>query len=209
LLNTELSARLIAADPKQEYLHDDALLVEVSLALPIEQAVACARDLHARHYRGDEIESADIERLVRSVVQSELQATGLGAPPTVYIRRSGGPSAAAVPDWTTTTIEAVGEAADPDVRTPQGKLRASRAAELDARRMLAEQIAGLKVDEERCVRDVAGSYGAALRIDALAAEAIVSSTRFTGDKAIVTVSAPGMRIWSVVSDLRSGGAARR
>ena len=42
---------------------------------------------------------------------------------------------------------------DPDMQTAQGKLRAARAAELDAKRRLVEQVYGLSLSSTTTVRD--------------------------------------------------------
>jgi hypothetical protein len=106
-----------------------------------------------------------------------------------------------LPDWSIGMIEAEGEGTDEDFASAQGRLKAARAAELDAKRKLAERIAGLNIRAETTVRDFATQYDhVSSLVDALMVDAVVADTRFTSDTAIVTVQVPGMRVWGVVND---------
>jgi hypothetical protein len=59
-------------------------------------------------------------------------------------------------EWTTITLQATGHGATPaDAQSPaQGQLLACRAANVDAKRMLLEQLGGVAVDSETHVRDL-------------------------------------------------------
>jgi hypothetical protein len=85
--------------------------------------------------------------------------------------------------------------------TPQGKLRAARAAEMDARRKLAERIAGLNLRAQTTVREFVTQHDDIHgRVDAIIVDADVLSTRFDNGTAVVTISLPGMRVWGIVNE---------
>jgi len=201
VITTELNAHLVGAYEVASYLHHDELIAEVTMRVPTEQVITAIKRLHSRYYKGDDVKGADIEKIVRTVVKREFEATGMGVPPAAYIKRYQEQTGVALPAWASDMIEAQGEGTDPDFGTPQGRLRAARAAELDARRKLAERIAGLRLDAQTTVRDFAAERDhIASLVDALMVEATVTDTRFTSDTAIVTVRVPGMRVWGVVND---------
>jgi hypothetical protein len=201
-ITTELNAFLVGArEIRPYYHHHNELIVEVKMAVPTEQVITAIKELHSRHYKGDDIKGSDIEKITRTVVKRDFEATGMGVPPPQYLRRYAQVAEPDLPDWTMGIIEAEGEGTDPEMHTAQGKLRAARAAELDAKRKLAERIAGLRIRSETSVRDFTAQYDHIdTYMDAIMVDALVSQTRFTDQTAIVTVQIPGMRVWSVVND---------
>ncbi|MFQ5807375.1 MAG: hypothetical protein ACE5I3_13085 [Phycisphaerae bacterium] len=202
VITTELNAHLVGAEQVgRPYLHHDELIAEVKMRVPTEQVITTIKRLHSRYYKGDDIKGSDIEKIVKTVVKKDFEATGMGVPPAAYVKKYQERAKAALPDWSMGTIEAEGTATDEELASAQGRLKAARAAELDARRKLAERIAGLQIDAETTVRDFAAAHDdIATLIDAIMVDAAVTSTRFTGDTAIVTVKVPGMRVWGVVND---------
>jgi hypothetical protein len=202
VITTELNAHLVGAEEVgPPYLHDDELIAEVTMRVPTEQVITTIKKLHSRYYEGDDIKGSDIEKIIKTVVKKDFEATGMGVPPAAYIEKYQQRAQVALPEWSVETIEAEGMATDEDIASAQGRLRAARAAELDARRKLAERIAGLQISAETTVRDfVAARDEIATLVDAIMVDAAVTGTRFTSDTAIVTVSVPGMRVWGVVND---------
>lgn len=200
-IRTEMEAMLVGAEPVgPAYLHHDELIAEVRMRVPTEQVITNIRRWHSRHYKGDDVKGSDIESIVRTVVKRDFEETGMGVPPPQFIRRYEQQADALLPEWAGQTLEAEGVGTDPEFATPQGRLRAARAAELDARRKLAERIAGLRLDTETTVRDfTAGHDHVATQVDAIISDAAVTGTRFTGETAIVTVSVPGLRLWSPIN----------
>ena len=85
--------------------------------------------------------------------------------------------------------------------TAQGKLMAARAAELDAKRKLAEHIHGLVIVSETTVRDFITEHDdIATHMDAILIGSMVEKTEFDAETARVTVSIPGMQIWEIVHE---------
>jgi hypothetical protein len=103
------------------------------------------------------------------------------------------------PAWLAERIEAIGEGTDPEIGSPQGKLRARRAAELDGMRKLAEQINGLRIQSATTVRDFVTQHDEiATQVQAVLAGAVVDSPEYGGDIARVKVSLPASEVWSVI-----------
>jgi len=201
VITTELDATLVGFREKGYYLHPDELIAECTLVLPTEQVISTIKRLHSRYYEGDDVKGSDIENVVRTVVKRDFEATGMGVPNPRFIRKYVEMTQAAMPDWAMQPLEAEGEGTDPEMDTPQGKLRAARAAELDARRKLAERIAGLRLTSGTVVRDFVTEHDEiSTLVDAVIVDALVSQTRFTPQSAVVVVSVPGMRVWGVLND---------
>ncbi len=203
VITTELNAYLVGMEEVGSYLHSDELIAEVTLRVPTEQVISTIKELHSRHETNDpdDTRGHDIEDVIKTVVKKDFEATGMGVPPPQYLKRYNETAAVPMPDWSTGNIEAQGQGTDPEISTPQGKLKAARAAELDAKRKLAERIAGLKLQSETLVRDLASQHEEIRSlVDAILVDATVTKTEFAGETATVTVSVPGMKVWSVVND---------
>lgn len=201
-IRAEMNAYLVGAEEKGYYLHHNELIAECTMVVPTEQVVETIKKLYSRHYKGDDIKGSEIEQITRTVVKRDFEATGMGVPNPRFIRRAAAERPAApLPDWSQRVLEVEGRGTDPQMDTPQGKLRAARAAEMDARRKLAEQIAGLRLQGETTVRDfVTERDEISARVDAVIVDAVVADTRFEGETAIVRIALPGVRVWSVISD---------
>jgi hypothetical protein len=206
-ISAEMNTFLVGAEEVGSYLHNDELIAEVTMRVPTEQIITTIKELHSRHYKDndpDDTRGHDIESIVKTVVKKEFEATGEGVPPPQYLRKYNETAAVPLPDWTMGPVEAQGEGTDPAIETPQGRLKAARAAELDAKRKLAERIAGLRLEGDTLVRDfVAQHDDLRALVDAVLIDALVTKTEFTGSTAIVTVTVPGMRVWDVVNGART------
>lgn len=200
VIRTELSTQMQTVGQETDvYLHHNELIAEVTLSIPTTQVITTIKRLHSRYYEGDDIEGHDIEEVVKRVVKKDFAATGMGVPPEKYLRRYQQRAQVTLPDWSMEQITATGMGTDPDYDTPQGRLRAARAAEVDAKRKLVERIHGLRVRSETSVRDFATEYDhVATLMDAFIVDAVVTDTEFGADSVAVTVALPGMRVWEVV-----------
>lgn len=104
-----------------------------------------------------------------------------------------------MPDWIANRIETTGQGTDPDMQTAQGKLRAARAAELDAKRRLVEQVYGLSISSNTNVRDFITEHDEIeTQVNAVLAGAVAGRTSFEGNIATVKVSLAATDVWSVV-----------
>jgi hypothetical protein len=130
----------------------------------------------------------------------------MGVPPPQVLRRFNAVVQNPVdqlPAWAMQTIRATGNGVPPADKagTPQGRLLAARAAEVDAKRNLAEQVNGLQIMSSTTVRDfVTERDEIRAQMSAVLLGAAVEKTSFDGDTATVVVSLPGMAVWDVLHD---------
>lgn len=201
VITTELSDTLIGAEEVGVFLRPDELIAEVTMTVPTEQVITAIKTLHSRHYKGDDVRSTEIENIARSVVTRDFTETGRGIPPPQYLKRFEEITHIDLPDWSMGPLEATGAGTDPAMSTPAGKLKAARAAEMDARRKLAERIGSLRITPERTMQDFTTEHDHLVAlVDGLIVDAQVTNTRFEGDQAFVTVQIPGLALWSIVQE---------
>jgi hypothetical protein len=201
-ITAEMQAFLMGAREKCCYFHNNELICECTYVVPTEQVITTIKELHSRHCKGHhDVRGSDIENIVKTVVKKDLEATGMGIPNPRFIQRFEEMTAVSMPGWSMRTLEADGRGTDPQLDSPQGRLRAARAAEMDARRKLAEQIAGLRLESATTVQDFVLQHDEVRGlVDAVVVDAAVTNTRFDDGVAVVTVALPGMSVWDAVND---------
>ncbi|MFQ5495973.1 MAG: hypothetical protein ACE5EX_11395, partial [Phycisphaerae bacterium] len=204
------------------YFHDDELIVEVTMEVALDRVVTKLKELHAEHYRGRRVTTLDISRVTKTLRREMIRATGSGVPPARYLKaaRTAGID---MPDWLPLRLRATGEATDPRLDTAQGKLRAARAARLDALRKLSERVYDLTIHSgtdragpdrvasggrrvvgatdatETTIREFVGKHGTlAVQLEAVIAGAVADRPTFTDDTVTVTVHIPAGDVWSVI-----------
>ncbi len=200
----EISARakglVVGASQVSSYFHDDELIVEVTMEVPIEKVITRIKEFHREYYRGRRVTSTDLQDIKKTIKHSTIRATGMSVPGERHIKNKqiAGVSS---PDWLREQVKAVGQGTDPNIETAQGKLRAARAARLDALRQLAERIYGLQVDSSTTVRDFVAQYDEiSTQVEAVLAGAVAGDPVFEAGVARVAVSVPAAQVWSVVND---------
>jgi hypothetical protein len=198
-ITAEMQAYLTGAEEVRTYLHDDDLIAEVTIRVPTEQVITTIKKLYSAHVKDGRIKEIDIEKVVKNVVKRDYEATGMGVPPPNAVKEVYTKLEVTAPTWITEQVTAEGSGTDPEFNTPQGRLKAARAAELDAKRKLVEQIKGLQIRSETTVRDFVTEYDhIATQVDAILVDASVVDTVFSDDSATVKVAIPGARVWTVV-----------
>ena len=181
------------------YLHQDELIAEVTMEVPLAKVVTKLQELHETHYHGNHVHTQDITNITKTVKRTTVRATGSGVPPARMLRQA--ESRGVVnPPWFSERIEATGQGTDPAIDTAQGKLKAARAAELDALRRLAEQIYGLQVSSNTTVQDFVTQHDEiSTRVEAVIAGATAGRANYSGGVAEVTVSIPGADVWAIIN----------
>jgi len=198
-INTEAEGRLVGARIVRQYYHDDELLVEVEVEVPVEWVIQTVKMLSVRSWQGNRLKALDYEQILRKQIRKNFRATGMGTVAREFVVKVTSVTKIEVPEWPT-TIRATGTGTDPQIGTPQGKLKAARAAELDAKRKLAEQVWGLTIDANTTVRDfVTERDEIRSQVLAVLVGSYVDSTRFNDDGTVeVMVAIPSAQVWSVV-----------
>ncbi len=214
-ITAQAMGTVIGAREVRTYLHHDEPIAEVTVEIPVESVVTIIKQLHTRCIQGDKIKGTDITDVRKSIKTKTFQATGMGIPPQPILEAYNArleTTAARLPPWASRKIQMTGSGVPSaeTAGTAQGKLMAARAAELDAKRKLAEHINGLVITSETTVKDfVAQHDDIASHVDAILVGSMVERTEFDGEAAHVTVSIPGMQIWEVVHErlriVRRGG----
>lgn len=199
-IRTRAEGLVIGASVANKYLHDDELIAEVTMEVPVEKVVTRIKELHAEHYKGNRVTTTDITNVKTSIQREMIRATGMGVPPERMLKAVA-TSGVQRPEWFTQRLAATGKGTDPEIQTAQGKLRAARAAELDAMRKLIEQIHGLTLAADKTIKDYLGEHvEIRTEFEASLAGAVADEPTFTDDTATVTVSLSGANVWSVLHD---------
>ena len=188
-----------AAQVGRPYLHQDELIVEVTMEVPVEKVITKIKELHAEHYHGNTVTTTDISNIKQTVQREMIRATGSGVPRPEMVSQARSAGYAA-PTWMARTIDATGQGTDPAIDTAQGKLKAARAATLDAMRKLAEQIYGLEISSGTMVRDFVTQHDEIrVQVDAVLSGAVSGEPTFSNGTASITVSIPAASVWTVVN----------
>ncbi len=197
-ISTRAEGIVVGAAVVTKYFHADELIAEVTMEVPVEKVITRIKELHAAHYHGNKVTTTDVENIKKTIKREMIRATGSGVPPPRFLKETAGPAGDS-PAWLGERIEAVGEGTDPEIASPQGKLRARRAAELDGMRKIAEQINGLRIQSGTTVRDFVTQHDEiATQVQAVLAGAVVDPPEYGGDIARVKVSLPASEVWSVI-----------
>jgi len=197
-ITTQARGIVIGARRVSKYLHKDELIAEVTMEVPVAKVITRIKELHTKFYKGDRVSTTDIVDVKKHIKRDMIRATGSGVPPARFVgkARSAGVD---MPDWLGRSISATGQGTDPNITTAQGKLKAARAAELDAKRKLAEQIYGLSISSDTTVRDSVTEHDEiTTQVDAVLSRSIVGRYEIQGDMATVTVKVPAANVWEVV-----------
>jgi hypothetical protein len=189
---------------KGEPRYEPDQICSVDCEVTLEQVISTLKELHARHYKGDVIKATDFEQMTQRVDRNVIKETGNGVPPPQYIRQPAlPPPAPDMPDWVTQRARATGNGVPPaDMQgTAQGRLMAARAAELDAKRKLAEELNGFFITSDTTVQDFVAQHDEIRTdLDTFIQGASVVSTEYDDeDTATVTVEIPLDRLWEIVS----------
>lgn len=203
VITTEAQATLTGShEVGRPYYHHDEWIVEVTYEVPVQSIITTIKSLHERHYKGNRITATDIEKVSQRLKSQVFTATGMGVPPPKYIQQAAVKLQVSIPDWTGQVIKAEGNGVPRDGTegTPQGKLLAARAAELDAKRRLAEEVMGFQIDSSTSVRDFVTEHDEInTELNSYIQGSYVKSTRYDSDgTATVVVEMPAMQVWQVV-----------
>jgi hypothetical protein len=203
-IRTHASGLVVGAtEVGQPYYYDNELICEVTMEVPIEKVITTIKELHSAHYKGNTVNRTDIENIEKTVKRAVIRATGMGVPPARFVSAApaGGTAAGpSTPPWFMQEIRVIGEGTDPQFESAQGRLKARRAAELDAMRKLAEQIHGLQISSTTTVQDfVTQSDEIRSQVNAVIAGAVIGDPEFVDGVARVPVSIGGAEVWQVIN----------
>jgi len=199
---TELFTTLRGVRAVREYYHSDEPICEVTVEIPWQRVLATIRESYTRKVKGDKVKQWEFKEISKRVEKKYYRATGMGIPPERLIKKVQPTMKLATPDWYSQPIRAVGEAPImTDKPKAQARLMATRAAELDAKRKLAEMIDGFKIQAETSVRDFVTQHDEIrTELQSIIAGAYVKNVETTEDSIRVTVEIRGPEVWKVIAD---------
>lgn len=201
-IRTEASGIVQGAYQTGTYLHNDELIVEVTMAVDVEKVIEKIKELHSQHYHGNKVTTTDIVNVKKVIQRDKIEATGAGVPPSKFIQESTPPAGIAPsPTWLGETFKATGQCArDTSMPEAQGKLNAERCARVDAYRALGEQILGVQVQSGTTVKDfVAQNDQILAQMQGVIRGAAADDAQWEGDIVKVGVTIQAAEIWSVVN----------
>lgn len=148
------------------YTPDGICQVDVQVAIQdVVKELTTIRDwyLHYDPYHRwahEHVRTTKFEEILSFSPKRYVRVTGEGVPPEKYMQRSIEPVAmmdepeVVTPQWTSQIVRARGAGIAPQGSAgTEAKLMAARAAEMDAKRNLAEMVYGVKIDSQTTVRD--------------------------------------------------------
>ena len=185
--------------------------VEVTIVDVIKEVHEIWKRFERRGYRFRRVRWKKVrwEEVVTQQNIRVIRATGSGVPPEKYIEKgpvSQAPSqAVSAPSWASQAVSAKGYGVPREGEAGTvAKLNAGRAAEVDARRNLAEIIYGVKIDANTTVRDFAVQNDQVnAKVKTFMAGAKVSDPLFLEDGSVeVTVSILLRGLWDSIKKSR-------
>ena len=136
----------------QPRYYDDGVC-EIDGEVTVASLISTLKQIHSEHYKGNKVVTTDFEQIKEEVKHDVIKATGNGAPrPELPPGLPIGIEEALTPLPTnyqpTLSVPALWKTV-----SPQARLLAERAAQMDAMRKLLEQIKGLRLTSDTLVRD--------------------------------------------------------
>ncbi len=190
---------------KPQYYEDG--VCEVVAEVSVQKLVSSLKEIHTAHYQGNRVKTTDFEKITETLQTDIIKATGSGAP-----RPELPPD---LPPGVESMIEPLPQGYTPPPMSvpaiwrtvsPQARLMAERAAELDAVRKLLEQIKGLRLTSETLVRDfVTESDEISARADGIVIGAYQVGKYLHTDELIVevTMEVPVEKVVTRIKELHS------
>jgi hypothetical protein len=201
---TNLNTTLRGARIVHVFFHRDEPICEVTLEIPWQKVIATIRDSVTTNIHNDHIRDSVFRETTTRVEKKYFRATGMGIAPERFMSRATAAMEVAPPDWINQSFKATGQAAidTKNENQAQAKLMAQRAAELDAKRNLAQMVAGLSVQSSTTVKDFMTEHDAVrTEMSAVIDGAYVKGKPvFSDGQVTVTVELPAARVWKVVAD---------
>ncbi len=177
------------------YMPDGTCQVDVEVAIQtVVKELTTIRDWYVHydpyhHWGHEHLTTTRFEDVVKFYPKKYIRVTGEGVPPEKY-KNGTAPEPVAMapqtvqesPEWAGQVVSAKGTGIAPEGSGTEGKLAAARAAEIDAKRNLAEMVYGVKIDSDTTVQDFAvENDNIKAEVQTFLAGAQVSEPRFLED----------------------------
>jgi hypothetical protein len=210
-ISTRLDAFIKGARQIGPYRYTPEGICEVDVEITVQEVIKKLKEIRKWYIRGRYpwrrvyIKTIRFEKIVAYYPKRVIQATGQGVPPAKYIKQgSTVPSgSSAAPAWVGSSLKATGVGISPEGSSgSEASLMAERAAEVDARRNLAEEFYGVQIDAATTVRDFVVQHDEVkAKLETFLRGARKTDTRFLADGSIeVDVEIPLQGLWEVVKE---------
>ena len=161
-INTRLNAFIRGMKEVGRRYHKDELVVEVEMQIKLRQFYQSLKSWTSTSVRGNNVRSRQIQDAIIRSKDTIIREVGMGVPNAQYLKRTAPvevrrtvATASSAPPWSTQTLRVTGSGAvDANAaNAAQARLMAKRAAEIDARRKLAERLNGLQITSNTSVQE--------------------------------------------------------
>ena len=204
-INTYLNTFIQGVRPISPYRYTPEGICEVDVQIKIEQIVKRLKTIQKK-IRGWNViryKTIKIEEILDYGPPKVIRVAGSGVPPEKY-RIQGGSSSIKkdIPSWAHSALRATGTGLPPDDASgTEARLLAERAAEVEAKRNLAELLYGVNINSTTTVRDFIVQHDEIIAdIDVHINGAQVVDRRYFDDNSVeVDVEMPLGVIWEIVS----------
>ena len=204
-VNTYLNTFIQGVRPISPYRYTPEGICEVDVQLKIQQIVKQLKTIQKK-IRGWNViryKTIKIEKILDYAPPKVIRVTGSGVPPEKYKIKGGSSSIKEdMPSWAGSSLRATGTGLPPDgVSGTEARLLAERAAEVEAKRNLAELVYGVNIDSVTTVRDFIVQHDEIIAgIDVHINGAQIVDRRYFDDNSVeVDVELTLGGIWEIVS----------
>ena len=207
-IRTYVSARLVGVKVTGERFMSDQI-AECDCELTLETLITTTKTVIDGRLKDHKFTGDYFRQAFQTAKLTLIKATGRGVPPPRFIRGAVTTiGIAEPPDWAANVVKATGSGAVDQAmfaeNQAQAWLNAERAAELDARRKIAEELAGLRIDATTLVKDFVAAHdeiSSDMSTYQRGARA-VAKRRLDDGTAEVDVELPLERLWLIVSRVK-------
>jgi len=185
-------------------------IAECDCVMTLETIITTLKRIVDGKVKHDKFKGTYFEQILRKRRITRIKATGRGVPAARFIR--GAVSTVGIseaPAWSGQAVKATGSGAVDQAtlaeNAAQAWLNAERAAELDAKRKIAEQVNGLRIDATTLVKDFITQHDE-IRSDMttyLRGSRVVAKRRLDDGTAEVDVELPLGRLWLIVNRVKT------
>lgn len=210
-INTQLDSFIKGVKQIGPYRYTPDGICEVDVEVSVRKVIKKLKEIRKwyirRRYpwRRVYIKTIKFKKIIDYYPAKIIRATGQGVAPSKYIKDATPVSSIppSMPDWVGSSLTVTGVGVAPaDSSGVEAGLLAERAAEVDARRNLAEQIYGVKIDSTTTVEDfVVQNDEVKAEVETFLRGAQKTDTRFLPDGSVEVDLKVSLRgLWRLIND---------
>ena len=208
-INTQLDTFIKGIRQISPYRYTPEGICEVDVEVTVREVVKKLKEIRKWYIRGRYpwrrvyLKTIRFEKIVGYYPAKTIRATGQGVPPAKYIKQSSIAPAVSpvIPAWAGNSLRVTGVGiALAGTAGPEAAIMAERAAEVDARRKLAEELYGVQINSVTTVTDFVVQYDEVkAEVETFLAGAKKIDTRFLPDGSVeVDIEIPLIGLWEMV-----------